>query len=258
MDAASLRRLQLAELVILKEFVRICEVNDLRYYLAYGTLLGAVRHSGFIPWDDDIDVAMPRSAYRKFIAACDTQLLAGYTWHSNRTDTKHGMFGKLIFTETVSTDAQAPHRPYQQAPFIDVFPLDGLPSGRLGREIHRLLVKLCTYRLQLGFVRRRGLGRLLEAATTAMPRDFAITLIERLGSQFPFERSRVVYSSGGPYGYSAESGPGEVFGKGTALSFEGLVAVGPTDWNAHLTRLYGDYMTMPPEDSRKGHHDLSE
>src|SRR3990172_7456272 len=92
-----LRDLQLAELGILREFVRVCEAHGLRYYIAYGTLLGAVRHHGFIPWDDDIDVTMPRSDYNRLAEICVTDLRPGFRWQSYKTDRHYPhMFGKLL------------------------------------------------------------------------------------------------------------------------------------------------------------------
>ena len=97
-----LRDLQLVELEILREFVRVCEAHGLRYYLAYGTLLGAVLHRGFIPWDDDIDVTMPRPDYERFARICASELRPGFTWQSYRTDRHYPfLFGKLLKDGTV-------------------------------------------------------------------------------------------------------------------------------------------------------------
>src|SRR5262249_11940290 len=82
LDDVQLRALQLVELDILREFVRLCEAHGLRYYLAYGTLLGAVRHRGFIPWDDDVDVTMPRDDYDRFADVCVSELRPGFAWQT--------------------------------------------------------------------------------------------------------------------------------------------------------------------------------
>ena len=124
-----LRALQLVELEILREFVRLCEANGLRYYLAYGTLLGAVRHKGFIPWDDDIDVTMPREDYERFAAICGAGLPGGLRWQSYATEGHYPVwFGKLIREDTVLRQALSDHLDISQSVFIDVFPLDGLAS----------------------------------------------------------------------------------------------------------------------------------
>jgi lipopolysaccharide cholinephosphotransferase len=143
-----LRALQLVELDILREFVRLCEAHGLRYYLAYGTLLGAVRHRGFIPWDDDVDVTMPRDDYDRFADLCVSELPPGFAWQTYRTNRDHPYsFGKLLKTDTVLRQAPSRHLPIQHSVHIDVFPLDGVADTRIAAFVQRTILMVCRSRL---------------------------------------------------------------------------------------------------------------
>ena len=124
-----LRRLQLCELAILDEFVRICEKYDLRYYLVGGTLLGAVRHQGFIPWDDDIDVAMPRQDYDRF---APKELAPQYFYQSPNTDPYYFLtYNKIRKNGTEVYEERFKDAKFHKGVFIDIFPLDFCPKPGL-------------------------------------------------------------------------------------------------------------------------------
>ena len=139
-----LRKVQLMELDIFKEIVRICNANDLTYYISGGTFLGAVRHKGFIPWDDDMDIAMPRKDYRKFIQIASKELkqdlyLVHYSLCKTNLQhvqvcnrTKHMLEKNSITDKIVDV-------------FVDVFPLDGLPNDKIVLKFHK--VRLLYYRM---------------------------------------------------------------------------------------------------------------
>ena len=136
LEGAVLRQLQLVELEMLIEVDRICRKCNLRYNIIGGTLLGAVRHGGFIPWDDDADLVMFRDDYEKFREACkeeldkdrfyfqDMETTAGYRWG----------YGKLRRKKTVFVREHQEHMPYEQGVFIDIMPLDNVPDSYLGRK----------------------------------------------------------------------------------------------------------------------------
>ena len=138
LDKQTLKQLQKAELELLTEFDRICRKNNIKYSLTGGTLLGAVRHGVFIPWDDDVDVAMLRSEYEKFKKALasdlnnnlfyfqDIQATPGYRWG----------YGKLRKKNTIFLRENQEHMPYEQGIFMDIFPRDGVPDGKISRAIH--------------------------------------------------------------------------------------------------------------------------
>ena len=252
-----LRDLQLAELSILREFVRVCEAHGLRYYLAYGSLLGAVRHHGFIPWDNDIDVTMPRDDYNRFAEICASHLRPGFGWQSYSTERDYPhLFGKLIDTGTVMRQAPTQHLPFRQSVCIDVFPLDGLADGPIEELMQRVLIRIC--RLRLGAdVNRVPAKRFLVQLVRILPRDAAIAAIETMNRHFPVGRARRWVCVGGPYGHRRQTFPSWWFGPGATQAFEGLTAVGPVDFDRYLAQLYGDYMTPPPH-HRASHHETLE
>ncbi len=253
-----LRELQLVELGLLREFVRLCEAHGLRYYLAYGTLLGAVRHKGFIPWDDDVDVMMPRRDYARFSKLCTSELGPEFRWQSYSTDAHYPhLFGKLLKDETVLRQAPSGHLPFQQSVYIDVFPLDGGARRPWVVSLQRLTIRICKLRLGAGF-NRKPLKRTLAQLTRLIPRRLAIAVFEAMTRALPAHRSVRLISAGGPYGYRRQSFPSHWFGQGAPQIFEGHTLIGPTAVDEYLTQLYGDYMTPPPAPSRVSHHEVTE
>jgi lipopolysaccharide cholinephosphotransferase len=251
------RQLQLTELGIFKEFQRICERHSLTYYLLGGSLLGAVRHGGFIPWDDDIDVGMPRPNYERFASLCDTELGSQFAWQTYRTEPRYPfIFGKLLRNDTLLHDRITQHLPIRHCVSIDVFALDGIPRRAVSRGLHKWTIKLCKLKLGSG-MRSRGPKRALAMATRVIPRAWAIAVCEMLARRFPYDDSQIVANLGGAYGYRREAVPKEWLGEGAKLQFEDVKAFGPKEWDKYLTHIYGDYMRLPPEGKRKSDHDLT-
>ena len=132
----TLAKLQRIELKTLKQIARICEAENIRYFIIGGTLIGALRHKGFIPWDDDVDVGIPRDDYNRFVQVAKKYLPDNYevrTMDSSRTY-------KCYYTRVVDNDMKIlwDHGQYKAeiGVWTDVFPLDGLPSGKLRRKLH--------------------------------------------------------------------------------------------------------------------------
>lgn len=253
-----LRDLQRVELSILREFVRVCDAHELRYYLAYGTLLGAIRHGGFIPWDDDIDVTMPRDDYNRFAKLCASALQPGFEWLSYATEQHYPhWFGKVIKTDTVFRQARTERLSFPQSVYIDVFPLDGLADRPMVALIQRVLFRVC--RLRLGVdVKRTVAKRLLVQLIRLVPRRSAILIIEAISRRFPIGTATRWICVGGPYGHRRQSFERRWFGTGALLSFHDLRVVGPAAWDEYLTHVYGDYMTPPPLALRKTDHLITE
>ncbi len=130
-----LKQVKQKEIGLLRNFIDICNSLHLRHYIAYGTLLGAVRHKGFIPWDDDIDVIMPRSDYEVFLDNAQTMLQDGYFLQTNETDKEYvNPYAKLRDSNTAFLEIPYLNSNINQGIFLDIFPLDYLPDNRLKRK----------------------------------------------------------------------------------------------------------------------------
>jgi len=251
----SLRVLQMQDLEILREFQRICEAHSLRYYLGSGTLLGAVRDKGFIPWDDDVDVEMPRPDYDRFSRLCATDLAPGFSWHTYLTDRKYPfMWGKLMRDDTELRQGPTAHLDIQQSIYIDVWPLDGISNGRLSEQIQRGFHKWSQIRLSADLI-RPGLRGLVARSWKLVPRRLVVTLCEWSARHFSYESCRIVAHPRALYGYRKECMPREWFGDAVPQQFEDMTLPGPARWHEYLTHVYGDYMTPPPEAQRMSRHE---
>jgi len=242
---------------LLQMFSQICEQNDLHYYLAGGTLLGAVRHKGFIPWDDDIDVMMPLEDYEKFLRLTDRL-------PSNMAVMTEDAFEKypFYFCELCNLDVpfQTGNQNGPPGIYIDIFPL--LPSRAPGNMSRFLfdIVSVIGYVLQVktGWTRpvpyKKALGKLgfflmelLPAGLLKQLRKTLIRLLTRSGTGYCF-------SPGGGHKGNIEFYPKAWLDKTVFLNFEGKLFPAPVGWDGYLTQLYGDYMTLPGSPYRKTMH----
>lgn len=259
-----LRRLQLAELEILNEFVRVCEKRSLRYYLVGGTLLGAVRHKGFIPWDDDIDVAMPREDYDKFAEISQAELSADYFYQSPETDPNYFLtYAKLRKNGTEVYEERFKNAAFHKGIFIDIFPLDFCPKP--GPICHLLfnVLAVMNYRGQVDsgeeyrpYEELSGkIGytvlRLFSPKGLVKARRRLLRLSEALS------RKDYVASYSGAYGYYKEIFPAEWFKNGQTKKFESIDFEVPFEAALQLMQVYGgEYMTPPPPELQRSHCDL--
>ena len=250
-------QLKQIELDMLRAFVNVCEQLDLRYYLLGGTLLGAVRHKGFIPWDDDIDVGMPRKDYEIFISEGQTLLPKHLFVQNLHSDPEYPMcFSKIRNSNTAFIESSVAHLNINHGVFIDIFPLDCYPEQETEQKRLRYKLKLCGTRINRIYrtnEKKSWKGKFLSAFVLLWCPSLkkAISRREKLYRQV--KPSRLLVNHGGAWG-AKEIVPQEWYGDGTPVIFEGLKVLAPAQYHNWLTQVYGDYMQLPPPEKRITHN----
>lgn len=271
--------LKQAELDILKDVARFCEENHLRYYLGGGTLLGAVRHKGFIPWDDDIDISMPRPDYLQFIHTYNREG-SRYFVKSIEIDDQY------VYTNAKVYDGKTYLLDYlvrKPAPYsgvhIDIFPIDGLPKSRVRQRflfLEQEMLLILARGSSMGYVSshkyydsaKKG-GKIKGWLRTAL-KFGAITVFRFLPTsrllrkintnleQFPYESSEeVACLVACIHGAACERLSKAEFEPRMFFDFEGIKLQGSAGYVTYLKQLYGNYMKLPPEANRIAHHNFS-
>jgi len=255
------RALQMTELEILKEFDRICVKNKLKYYITAGTLLGAVRHKGFIPWDDDIDVVMPRQDFDMLRNTCQQYLAADFVYQDWRTEQNYPMyFAKIRKNGTEVCEENLLDVQMHKGVYIDIFPLDKCPKGKLFGKLFFKVMELlnCAVMAEVNssFVcgYKKKCMRFLFAVLKHLPKPLLMctreiwrVLVGVLSS------GECLCTVGGAHGYPRETYKREWFAESVLLEFEGEKYSAPVGWHELLTNMYGDYMQPPDELEKTGH-----
>lgn len=251
-----IRTLQLHLLGMLREVAAAFDRHGLRWYMVDGTLLGAVRDGGFIAWDDDVDIAMPRPDYERLINEGARLLPEPYEFVCYENDPSYPLqFGKIQDAST--TLIERPHLYYLGGVYLDIFPIDGAPDNGLLRRLHnnryqtlrKLLYLRCRDPFRHGHGPSSWVPRLLRKVYTIEG------LQRRLRSEmtrYPFETSRLVGVNLND-GLPAIVDRRKVLGDPVAIQFEDMKANGMRDNHTYLSRVFGDYMTPPPEGKRHMH-----
>lgn len=250
-----IRPLQLRILEILLAVDKVCREHGLRYYLWAGTLLGAIRHKGFIPWDDDVDICMPRADYDTLMAHAKEWLPAPYEAMSAETNGKYpGSFGKIIDSST--TLIERAHYAYLSGIYIDVFPIDGVPQSAWRRRLHFMRFEF--YKRIVYFLHRdpykhgRGPSSWLPLlCRKCFTHEGVQQKLRRLMLKYNYEDAQLVADyDDGLKGVFDKS----LLGEPTPVSFEGHELKGVAQYDRYLTQKYGDYMQIPAANQQRQHN----
>lgn len=249
------RRLQLRLLDNLIDIDRVCRENNLTYYLLAGTMLGAVRHQGFIPWDDDLDIGMPRKDYDRFFEIAK-QCLPEYLELKNYTSHPNYSWWFMKIEDKRTTLVEKKHFNYTGGVFIDIFPLDGVTKNVFSQRLHfervKYINKLRYFRYRDPYKHGRGIRSWPSRIVNYLySRDFLQRKIEKLIRQYDYETSTLVCDHDGG---TTSLMPKANFGIPTPIMFEGKVFMGCEKPHDYLKSVYGDYMIIPPENKRATHH----
>lgn len=260
----TIKELQEIELDIVKYVDQICRENGLTYFLAYGTLIGAVRHKGFIPWDDDVDILMPREDYKKF---CDILY---------RSDGKYKIlcceydkdymyaFGKVIDSRTLLIE-QGTTSTYRMGVYIDVFPYDGI-KGDVRKNI--LFLKSCAFLEKCRYFSTspyKAIGHetwwknILRIPFWVFLKGVnyrnIVKLLNHLIKKYPVKGAKWVGCLCAQE-IEKELVPAAAVSKAVDMEFENVKLLCPAGYDRMLRTMYGDYMELPPVHKRISHHDF--
>ncbi len=250
-------RLRNIELEILEQFQKICEQLHLRYFCVFGTALGAIRHKGFIPWDDDLDVGMPREDYDIFLEKAQALLPPNYFVQNHLVEKEYCLpFCKIRRSDTTFLLESSKNCRINHGVFMDIFPLDGYPDNKFSEFVFkwkRLVYN--TYIHNGGKIdpNHSMLNKLLIAVgkcfTGKLTPWEATVRKDKLVRKMPYATSKRVgvMVDDNPV---KETVPKDYFGDGVMVEFEGRQVPVPADWDSFLRHGYGDYMTPPPEADR--------
>lgn len=253
--------LQEKELELLRLFIEVCEELGLTYYLVCGSALGAVKYGGFIPWDDDVDVALPRKDYEVFLGKASEMLPEWVFLQNHRTDRFYpGLGSKLRNSNTTFIEKSAMKIPMHHGIFIDVFPLDGYPSDPeeakalervKRREYRKRYVRLVPFlHRDMGLTFNSLLNRLLGAFSDT---SVACRKTEIIISAYPTDGCEIWCNHANSMS-KKEYAPASWYGGGAVFEFEGLKVKIPSEWHSYLSQKYGDYTQDLPEDEKVPSH----
>ncbi len=258
MTQEELHKLQEIEMELLQEVDRICRKYKIHYNMVGGTMLGAIRHGGYIPWDDDADLGFLRTEYEKFRRICQTELNTEKYYFQEIRDTEGYRWGyaKLRKKNTKFVRLGQEFMPYEQGVFIDLFPLDNVPDNRLLRKVHFFSCFLLRKFLwsEVGCrTEKNKMIRELYGIMHLVPRKVLISwyeLLIRMNARHKTELVRILTfpTPKNTYGFYRKW-----FLKQARYHFGNITLTGAKDYEGYLKHKFGDYMELPPESERKVH-----
>ena len=259
LSSEELRKLQLVLLEMLTELDRICNKHNIRYCIIAGTMLGAVRHKGFIPWDDDLDVAMTRSEYERFREACKTELdVDKFFFQDNTTDPHYPWgYGRLRRLGSDFVRVGQEHLKMKTGIFLDVFPLDSVPDFPPLRGLftaYCFLLRKILYSRVGAVSEKNKTKRFFYCLLRNIPSVWVFKQLSRLHCYGRGRNTKYVRiltfptPKGRPYGYLRKW-----YVNLSSIEFEGRAFPCAKDWDEYLTYKFGDYMTLPPPEQRHWH-----
>lgn len=263
------RTMQLLELDMLIELDRVCRENNIQYCISCGTLLGAVRHKGYIPWDDDADIVMLREDYEKF-RKVSSKLNPNICYFQDHYNDPEYLweYGKLRRTNTSYIRAGQEHMKGKTGVFIDVFPLDDIPKSTVGQilnDFYCFFLRKTLY-ARVGVVNSKGISKMAYSCLNKISVEWVYKRVEAMASKssnssdnrvrlFLFTSFGKLYKKNSikeRYGM-----PKDWFLNRKEYEFEGYKFYGIADYDAFLKYMYGDYMKLPPVEKRQPHAPVS-
>jgi len=257
------RKIQHLELEILKEVDAICRRNGIPYTMGYGSLIGTVRHNGFIPWDDDVDICLLRQDYVRFKEICRKELNDRFFYQSNDTDPEYFLlYDKIRLNGTVFKESHLSSHNINHGVYIDIFPIDYLPNN----YFKQIIQFICFH-----FFRTGLMSKYLVLEAREGKKKYIATVLRRLYCLFPLS---VLYYNANKVAMWYDKSPkkrimnfltpyrlkevfnAELYEEYTEHTFEDMSVKIVKEYDVFLSQIYGDYMKLPPLEKRKTRHSI--
>lgn len=263
MEQISIKESKEIQVNILKYIDAVCKNNNISYSLAYGTMLGAVRHKGFIPWDDDIDICLLREEYDKLLGILKHD--SNVNLITKETKNNYYSYAKVCDPNTFQIEEGYPEIE-ELGVFVDIFPIDNIPGNKIKRFFYAKLLylfdRLIYTSVKTIYFTSTSLIKTIIKFILFTPLALVSKIIgtknlvyktEKLMLKYKNANTRFVGFLPNKYGYK-EAFPMEIFDRYSTYEFEGYMLMGISDYDSYLKMLYGDYMQLPPEEKRITNH----
>ena len=268
-----LKRLQNTQLDIYKEVERICKKYNIEYFGTWGTALGAVRHEGFIPWDDDIDISMKWNDFKRFEEVCKTELSDKFFLQNTDTDKYYwNPYTKIRINNTTSMDKKLNHMKCHYGICMDIFPITPIPNSKISRAKQKSLINIykglsyIPYALYISPEESGIKGKISKLVPNVLKRFLRKIMIgnkhiNKIRNYLAREINKYDFDKcdycgeilTGPYKRRVYKK--EIFGESILMKFENEYIPIPKNYKDYLTYIYGEYMKLPDESQRVGHGD---
>lgn len=260
LDDETLKELRKVQIEILDEIDRICKRNNLQYFLAGGTLLGAVRHKDFIPWDDDLDIMMLREDYEKFISICTEKLNSKYYLDCPKTNAAFNFaFAKIRKNNTIFDEKSLSHLDIHKGIYVDIFPLDIVDNNFKKCFIKGFIIK----NLGETIFYKKKIYDIKKCRHPMFVRFFKIfscksiyKIQKFIATSYRGKKRTNIVCYCGAYSLKQDYFEYEVFFPSKKIEFHNKEYPCLNDNHKYLTSLYGDYMVLPPKEKRINHNAL--
>ena len=248
------RNLQLKILEMVKYLDSFCKENQIEYYIIYGSCLGAVRHKGFIPWDDDFDVGMTLENYNKFISLCKTKLDANkYFLQTLETEPNYYLsFAKLRDINTTLIEEGNKNIPITYGVYIDIFPIVGLPKGKLKRAILSIN-RAFALSANINVINNKFLYNIFRRILKIFGKKNILKYCSKQVKKYSCQDCEEWCSVFDRDGLKINSITKTIMGKPTYVPFEDIELPIPEKYDEYLKHIYGDYMKIPTPEQIKAH-----
>ena len=259
------RKIQHLELDILKEVDRLCRMNGIHYSMGYGSLIGTIRHDGFIPWDDDIDICLLRKDYVKFKEICKKELNNRFFYQSNDTDSEYFLlYDKIRLNGSIFKESHLSSYNIHHGVYIDIFPIDYIPDN----PVKQMVQFVCFHFFRSGLMSkylvlsaRKGKKKCIAAILRFLYCLFPLSTLYRhannVATWYDKTPHKRIMNFLTPYRLK-EIFNADLYDEYTEHNFEDMKVEIVKQYDLFLKQIYGDYMKLPPTEKRNTRHSIVE